>query len=91
MKQRELNRKQYDRIRKMDHQQMKEYFQGVYQAGFEAGAHDAREREPLPDLDGLEEDLQKIRGIGGAKSRAIQEAVMGFLQRKKEKYGEAGS
>lgn len=91
MKQGELNRKQYDRIRKMDHQQMKEYFQGVYQSGFEAGAHDARKREPLPDLDGLEEDLQKIRGIGGAKSRAIQEVVMGFLQRKKEKYSEAGS
>lgn len=91
MKRGELNRKQYDRIRKMDHQQMKEYFQGVYQAGFDAGAHDARKREPIPDLDGLEEELQKIRGIGGAKSRTIQEMVLDFLRRKKEESIEAGS
>lgn len=37
MKKYELNRKQYDRIRKMDHNDMKEYLNAVYENGYRAG------------------------------------------------------
>ena len=37
----ELNRKMYDKVRKMDHGQMKSFCQGLYTRGFEAGKREA--------------------------------------------------
>lgn len=82
MKQGDLNRKQYDRIRKMDHKQMQDYFKGVYDSGYEAGIKAATEDKEAPELIGLDEELQGIRGIGGAKARAICEVVRNFLERR---------
>lgn len=82
MKQGDLNRKQYDRIRKMDHKQMQDYFKGVYDSGYEAGVKATTEEREVPELIGLDEELQSIRGIGGAKARAICDVVKNFLERK---------
>lgn len=91
MKQGDLNRKQYDRIRKMDHKQMQDYIKGVYSAGYEAGVKAASENREVPELIGLEEMLQGIRGIGGAKARSICEVVKDFLERKEAGENETGS
>lgn len=82
MKKFELNRKQYQAVRKMDHNQMQEYFRKVYEDGYQAGEKEAVANVEPPDLTGLEEELQEIRGIGGAKARAVCEAVKLFFESK---------
>ena len=82
MKKFELNRKKYQEIRKYDHNDMKEYLNTVYENGYRAGEIAASAKVELPDLDGLEEALQEIRGIGGAKARAVCESVKAFLESK---------
>lgn len=82
MKRGDFNRKQYDRVRKMDHRQMQDFFNQVYDSGYADGEKEAQEERQVPELIGLEEKLQEIRGIGGAKARAICEAVKDFLKRK---------
>lgn len=88
---REFNRKQYDRVRKMDHHQMTMFFNEVYDSGYEKGVQDGEkkavtnipEQTPaLPDMTGLDEFLQNIKGVGGAKARVVAEAVVVFLERK---------
>lgn len=91
MKKFELNRKKYQEIRKYDHNDMKEYLNAVYENGYRAGEIAASAKVELPDLDGLEEELQEIRGIGGAKARAVSEVVREFLERKVAGEGETGS
>lgn len=44
MKKYELNRKQYDRIRKMDHNDMKEYLNAVYENGYRSGERAVSEK-----------------------------------------------
>ncbi len=80
MKQGKLNRKQYERIRKMDHGQMQEYFRTVYQAGKDAGIAEAIESRETPELIGLEEKLLDVRGIGAAKARYICDIVREHLE-----------
>lgn len=82
MKQGTLNRKQYDKIRKMDHNQMQEYFKGIFVSGYEAGVKAASEKREVPELVGLEDELLSIRGIGSAKARSICDKVREFLERK---------
>ncbi len=82
MKQVTLNKKQYDKIRKMDHGQMQNYFKGVYALGYESGVKAASEKREVPELVGLEDELLSIRGIGIAKARLIYEKVREFLERK---------
>ncbi|MCD8398118.1 MAG: hypothetical protein LUD12_13225 [Lachnospiraceae bacterium] len=43
MAKKELNRKEYERIRKMDHKTMEDYFRSVYEAGVSAGREEERE------------------------------------------------
>lgn len=75
----EINRKQYQEIRKMDHRQMQTFFNSVYDRGKEEAA---KERPALPNLDDLEEHLQNIRGVGGAKARMIAAEVRAYLESK---------
>lgn len=89
MMRRELNRKQYEKVRKMDHNQMTVYINGIYDDGYEKGVQDGKAQaesekpEPgIPDLTGLDDFLQGIKGVGGAKARVVAEAVTVFLERK---------
>lgn len=92
MKKYELNRKQYDRIRKMDHNDMKEYLNAIYENGYRSGERAVSEKAAeVPDLAGLEEEMQNIRGIGGAKARAVCEVVKSFFERKVAGPDETGS
>lgn len=75
-----LNRKQYERIRKMDHNQMCEYFNSVYKSGKDAGIAEAAENRKTPELIGLEEKLLEVRGIGAAKARYICDIVREHLE-----------
>ena len=67
----ELNRKMYDKIRKMDHGQMKSFCQGLYTRGFEAGK---REAEGLSDEE-VKQALLMVKGIGEKKACDIVAAL----------------
>lgn len=86
-----LNRKKYQEIRKMDHNDLQEYIRGVYRSGYEDASREESEKKEAPALDGLEEILKGIRGIGGAKARTICETVREYLQRKESVNDKAGS
>ena len=64
MKAYELNRKTYDKVKKMDHGQMKSFCESVYAKGFEAGK---RETEGLSDKE-INQALIQMKGIGEKKA-----------------------
>lgn len=80
MKQYEFNRKQYDRVRKMDHNQMKSYMQGVFENGYRCGQKEVAPSNPFTDLTGLEDKLKNLRGVGGAKAVLIVDEVKKYLE-----------
>lgn len=92
MKKFDLSRKKYQELKKYDHNDMKEYLNAVYENGYSAGERAASEKAAeVPDLVGLEEEMQNIRGIGGAKARAVCEVVKSFFERKVAGPDETGS
>lgn len=91
MKNFELTRKKYLELKKCDHKQMQDHFHKVYEDGYQAGVKDASAKVELPDLSGLEDEIQNIRGVGGAKARTVCTVVKGFLGRKADGVNEASS
>jgi len=73
-----LNRKQYDRIRKMDHCQMTLWAESVYKSGYKDG------QKATPGLTGQEirDALQPVKGIGAKRMDAIVEALSLALEEK---------
>lgn len=67
MKAYELNRKTYDKVKKMDHRQMKSFCEAVYTRGFEAGK---RQAEGLSDEE-IKQALLQVRNIGEKKACEI--------------------
>lgn len=66
-----INRKEYDRIRKMDHSQMSEFIAGIYKKGYTAGKKDA---EGLSESEVMQAILQ-VKGIGEKKVNDIVQAL----------------
>lgn len=84
----QINRKQYQAIRKMDHFQMESYLQKVYEEGYMDGKK-AAEKEvsfpSLPDAKELALALQEVKGIGEVKAIALAEKVIQFISRGESK------
>lgn len=73
----EINRKEYERIRKMDHNSMQEYIAGYYDRGYAAGHEAGRQQAAASfNLSIALEEIGKIKGIGEAKLRAINIALI---------------
>lgn len=72
----ELNRKLYDKVRKMDHRQMTLWAESLYKSGFKDG------QEAVPGLTSQEmrHALLPINGIGEKKIDAIVNALEDELQ-----------
>lgn len=83
MKTYELNRKMYDKVRKMDHSQMKSFCHGLYTRGFEAGR---REAEGLSDEE-VKQALLLIKGIGEKKACEIVVALTRAKEERKAANG----
>lgn len=64
-----LNRKMYEKIRKMDHNDMARYIESVYQEGVTNGS------KTNITLDEIRLVLSEIKGIGEKKTDAIIEAL----------------
>lgn len=69
----ELNRKKYQEIRKMDHNDMQEYLNAVYRNGVAAGKAAAG---PSFNMELAMESIGQIRGIGPVKLEQIKLAMM---------------
>lgn len=66
-----INRKEYERIRKMDHGQMSAYMDRIYGEGYEAGVASS----PRLNEGEMRDILFSIKGIGGTKADAIVSAI----------------
>ena len=73
----EVNRKEFDRIRKMDHSTMESHIAGYYERGYTAGYETGRQQAaPSFNLPTALEEIRKIKGIGEVKLRAIHIALV---------------
>lgn len=68
-----LNRKQYDRIRKMDHCQMTMWAESVYKSGYKDGK-EAAEAGSLT-IEQVRECLLNLKGFGEKRVSAICEEL----------------
>nr|DAT95136.1 MAG TPA: SCO1480/DNA Complex associated protein [Caudoviricetes sp.] len=66
-----INRKQYQNIKKMDHNQMNLYIQSIYKSGFE----DGKAAVPGVDMQQVSDILKSIKGIGEKRAVDIVKAL----------------
>ena len=72
MKQYELNRKEYKEVKKMDHGQMSDFCNRIYQRGYEAGK---KESAGLSETE-LREVVLGVKGIGEKKAEDIVQTLI---------------
>lgn len=75
-----LNRKDWNRIRKMDHCQMTLWAESIYKSGFRDGS----EATEGLTLDEMKEVILSVKGIGEKRAVAIAEALHSALSDRKE-------
>ena len=62
-----INRKEYQNIKKKDHNQMNLYIQSIYKSGFEEGVKSV----PGTDIADIEKVLLGIKGLGAKRVECI--------------------
>lgn len=67
----ELNRKVYQSVKKMDHNQMNNFMQNMYDRGFK----DGRASIPVLDISLIKKALLNVKGIGEKKAADIIVAI----------------
>ena len=70
-----INRKQYQDIKKMDHNQMNVYLQNVYKNAYMDGFKAGTESVPGIDISKISEILFGIKGLGAKSVADILEAL----------------
>ena len=79
MAKKELTRKEYEKIKRMDHHAMKCYIENVYQSGYDAGAREEpvdSTHNKMPAIDRIRDEIGKIKGIGEKKQQAVIDAII---------------
>lgn len=66
-----INRKEYQNIKKMDHNQMNLYIQSIYKSGYTDGVKSV----PGIDIAEIEKVLLSIKGLGAKRVADILEAL----------------
>ena len=66
-----INRKEYQNIKKMDHNQMNLYIQSIYKSGYTDGVKSV----PGIDISKINEILLGIKGLGAKRVASILEAL----------------
>nr|DAY34579.1 MAG TPA: hypothetical protein [Caudoviricetes sp.] len=74
-----INRKEYQNVKKMDHNQMNLYIQNIYKSGFEEGVKSV----PGTDIADIEKVLLGIKGLGAKRVAAIVAALEKELKSEK--------
>lgn len=62
-----INRKEYQNIRKMDHNQMNLYIQSIYKSGYAEGVKSV----PGIDITEIKKALLSVKGLGEKRVEAI--------------------
>ena len=66
-----INRKEYERIKRYDHNQMNNYVKSIYKSGFE----DGKAAVPGMDIKCIDVVLKNIKGIGEKRAAEIVKAL----------------
>ena len=66
-----INRKEYQNIRKMDHNQMNLYLQEIYKSGYAEGVKSV----PGIDIAEIKKALLSVKGLGEKRVEAILSAL----------------
>nr|DAU99289.1 MAG TPA: hypothetical protein [Caudoviricetes sp.] len=66
-----INRKEYERIKRYDHNQMNNYVKSIYKSGFE----DGKAAVPGVDMQQVSDILKSIKGIGEKRAVDIVKAL----------------
>nr|DAK35817.1 MAG TPA: hypothetical protein [Caudoviricetes sp.] len=66
-----INRKQYQNIKKMDHNQMNLYIQSIYKSGYAEGVKSV----PGIDIAEIKKALLSVKGLGEKRVEAILSAL----------------
>ena len=66
-----INRKQYQNIKKMDHNQMNLYIQSIYKSGYAEGVKSV----PGIDIAEIKQALLSVKGLGEKRVEAILSAL----------------
>ena len=67
----ELNRKVYQSVKKMDHNQMNNFMQNMYDSGFK----DGQVSVPTLDIGLIKKALLSVKGIGEKKAMDVIDAI----------------
>ena len=67
----ELNRKVYQSVKKMDHNQMNNFMQNMYDSGFK----DGQVSVPTLDIGLIKKSLLSVKGIGEKKATDVIAAI----------------
>lgn len=70
-----LNRKEYQNVKKMDHNQMNLYIQSIYKTAYMDGFKDGTESVPGIDIAEIKKVLLSIKGLGAKRVADILEAL----------------
>lgn len=72
----EINRDEYNRIRKMDHGSMERHIAGYYDRGYAAGYEARRQQETSFHLALALEEIRNIKGVGETKLSQIRTVLI---------------
>ena len=72
-----INRKQYQNIKKMDHNQMNLYIQSIYKSGFE----DGKAAVPGIDIKNIADIVRGVKGVGEKRAADIVKALESEMAR----------
>lgn len=70
-----INRKQYQSIKKMDHNQMNLCLQNIYKNAYMDGFKDGTESVPGIDIAEIKKTLLSVKGLGAKRVADILEAL----------------
>lgn len=70
-----INRKEYQNIKKMDHNQMNLYIQSIYKSGYMDGFKAGTESVPGIDIAEIKKILLSVKGLGEKRVEAILAAL----------------
>lgn len=70
-----INRKEYQSIRKMDHNQMNVYLQNIYKNAYMDGFKAGTESVPGIDIAEIKKTLLSVKGLGAKRVADILEAL----------------
>nr|DAR65024.1 MAG TPA: 5'-3' exonuclease [Caudoviricetes sp.] len=78
-----INRKQYQNIKKMDHNQMNLYIQSIYKSGFE----DGKAAVPGIDIKYIADIVRGVKGVGEKRAADIVKALESEMARPQSEVG----